>query len=194
MYLLAGLGNPGDRYAVTRHNIGFMVVDRLAKRCGIALKKSGYQGKYGVGNCAGCEVTLLQPQTFMNLSGASVASASKSLGISPRDLIVVHDEIDLPFGVVRIKVGGGHGGHNGLRHINSSLNSSDYIRVRVGVDRPAPGSDVADYVLRSFSASEKKYLDEVLEYAAEVVEALLQHGEQYAMCEYNGRNILTHNT
>jgi len=194
LYLVVGLGNPGERYAMTRHNVGFMVVDKLAQRCGIALKKSGYQAKYGVGCCAGREVTLLQPHTFMNLSGASVASASKSLGITSRDLVVVHDEIDLPFGVVRVKSGGGHGGHNGLRHINSSIGNGDYLRVRVGVGRPVHGSDVADYVLRSFSTSEKTNLDEVLVYAAGVVEALLQHGEQYAMCEYNGRNILTHNT
>jgi PTH1 family peptidyl-tRNA hydrolase len=190
LYLIAGLGNPGERYAATRHNVGFMVVEKLAARCGVVLKKSGYQAKYGVGRCEGQEVLLLQPQTFMNLSGASVASAAKSLGVSSGDLVVVHDEIDLPFGVVRVKVGGGHGGHNGLRHINSALNDNAYVRVRVGVGRPPHGGDVADYVLRAFAAGEKKHLDEVLMYAAEVVEALLQHGDQFAMCEYNGRNIL----
>ncbi|OQY19364.1 MAG: aminoacyl-tRNA hydrolase [Desulfobacteraceae bacterium 4572_35.1] len=190
MYLIAGLGNPGERYAKTRHNVGFMVVDELARRCGVALKKKGYQAKYGVGRCAGEEIILLQPQTFMNLSGASVASATKSLGVTPGDLVVVHDEIDLPFGIVRVKVGGGHGGHNGLRHINSSVGDSSYVRLRIGVGRPDHGGDVADYVLRPFRAEEKKDLDDVLEYAADAVEALLQHGTQYAMCEYNGRNIL----
>lgn len=190
MYLIAGLGNPGEKYRSTRHNVGFMVVDLLASRHCISLKKKGYQSHYGVGQCCGKSVVLLQPQTFMNLSGVSVASATKSLDIASRDLVVIHDEIDLPFGAVRVKIGGGHGGHNGLRNIHQTLGDNSYIRVRIGVGRPQEGADVANYVLRPFSSDEKKYLDEVLLYAAEVVEALLTHGEQYAMCEYNGRNIL----
>ena len=186
MILIAGLGNPGDRYAQTRHNVGFMVVDHLAARHRIALKKKGYQALYGVGRYCGQEVLLLQPQTFMNLSGASVASAFKSLDVPSGDLVVVHDEIDLPFGVVRVKVGGGHGGHNGLRNIDQAIGCRDYVRVRVGVDRPPAGGDVAAYVLRSFSSAEKKELDTVLMYAAEVVEAVIDHGVQQAMCNLMG--------
>ena len=188
--VIAGLGNPGERYADTRHNIGFMVVDQLAVRHQIPLKKKGHQALYGVGRCGQHQVMLLQPQTFMNLSGASVASACKSLDVSSGDLVVVHDEIDLPFGEIRVKVGGGHGGHNGLRHIDQALATRDYIRVRVGIDRPPAGGDVAGYVLRSFSSSEKKQLDTVLGYAAEIVETILERGVQQAMCDYNGRNIL----
>ena len=190
MHLIAGLGNPGDRYVQTRHNVGFMVVDQLAARHLITLKSKGHQALYGVGRCSGREVLLLQPQTFMNLSGVSVASAFKSLDVSSGDLVVVHDEIDLPFGEVRVKVGGGHGGHNGLRNINQVIGTREYIRVRVGVDRPPAGGDVAAYVLRSFSSVEKKNLDKVLMYAAEVVEAVIDHGVQQAMCEFNGRNVL----
>jgi len=190
LFLIAGLGNPGEKYASTRHNVGFMVVDLLAARHSISLKKKGHQSFYGVGRCCGKSAVLLKPQTFMNLSGSSVASASKSLDIASGDLVVIHDEIDLPFGAVRVKVGGGHGGHNGLRNIHQALGDNSYIRVRMGVGRPPEGGDVANYVLKSFSGSEKKDLDDVLLYAAEVVEALLTHGDQYAMCEYNGRNIL----
>jgi len=188
--VIAGLGNPGERYAQTRHNVGFMVIDELAIRHQISLKKKGHQGLYGMGRCGGQQVMLLQPQTFMNLSGASVASACKSLDVSSGDLVVIHDEIDLPFGEVRIKQGGGHGGHNGLRHIDQALSTRDYIRVRVGVDRPPAGADVAAYVLKAFSASEKKQLNTVLMYAAEIVEAIVDQGLQKAMCNYNGRNVL----
>ncbi len=190
MYVIAGLGNPGEQYAQTRHNVGFMVIAQLAARYGIALKKKGHQAKYGMGRCEGQQVLLLQPQTFMNLSGVSVASATKSLDVSSGDLVVVHDEIDLPFGAVRVKVGGGHGGHNGLRNIHKALGDNSYVRVRVGVGRPPEGGDVANYVLRTFSTSEKKDLDEVLDYAAQIVETLLKDGVDQAMCEYNGRNIL----
>lgn len=167
-----------------------MVVDQLAQRHRIALKKKGHQALYGVGRCGKQEVMLLQPQTYMNLSGASVTSALKSLDASSGDLVVVHDEIDLPFGEIRIKVGGGHGGHNGLRSIDQTLSTREYVRVRVGVDRPPAGGDVAAYVLRAFSSAEKKELDTVLLYAAEVVEMILSRGVQQAMCDYNGRNIL----
>ena len=121
MKLIVGLGNPGPEYAATRHNIGFMVTATLAERNGIALKRKGYQGIYGVGRVAGTEATILLPQTYMNRSGTSVVSACQSLGVEPGDLIVVHDEIDLDFGALRIKIGGGHGGHNGLRSIAGAL-------------------------------------------------------------------------
>lgn len=189
MMLVAGLGNPGERYAATRHNVGFMVVQRLAATHGIALKKNGHQGVYGVGRIAGVEATLLLPQTFMNLSGASVGSASKSLGIEPGDLIVVHDEIDLPFGALRIKVGGGHGGHNGLRSICGTLGSGDFLRLRIGVGRPPQGADVAGYVLSPFATRERSDLDPVLAAGAAALETLLVRGQAAAMNEFNNRTF-----
>lgn len=189
MKLIAGLGNPGDRYAQTRHNVGFMVVQRLAADAGIALKKRGYQGFYGAGRMAGAETTLLLPQTFMNLSGASVGAASKSLGIAPGDLIVVHDEVDLPFACLRIKVGGGHGGHNGLRSIIGVLGSGDFIRVRIGIGRPPEGGEVAGYVLNIFGAGERARLDAVVANAAAAVETILARGVAQAMNEFNNRDI-----
>lgn len=189
MKLVVGLGNPGERYAETRHNIGFMVVAMAAGRAGIALKRQGYQGLYGVGRLAGEETTLLLPQTFMNRSGASVAPACQSLGVAPGDLIVVHDEIDLPFGALRIKVGGGHGGHNGLRSINASLGHGDFLRLRLGVGRPMVGGDVSGHVLSRFAPEERKFLEEYLGAAVEALELLLRRGPHEAMNSYNNREL-----
>lgn len=189
MKLIVGLGNPGERYAGTRHNVGFLVAQRLAGRAGIALKKRGHQGIYGVGRIAGVEAAILLPQTFMNLSGASVGSACRSLGVAPGDLIVVHDDIDLPFGGLRLRRGGGHGGHNGLRHIREVLGTGEFVRIKVGVGRPPEGGDVAGYVLSGFSAQERKGLDEVVANAAEAIEVLLTQGVQEAMNAYHGRDI-----
>lgn len=188
MKLIVGLGNPGPRYARTRHNIGFMVAERLAADGGIALKRQGHQGLYGVGRIAGVETTILLPQAFMNVSGASVASACKSLGVSPGDLIVLHDDLDLPPGALRIKVGGGHGGHNGIRSISEVLGRSDYIRVKLGIGRPPPGGDVSDYVLSNFAAAEQARLAVLIASAAEAVELILRENVAVAMNRFNSRD------
>jgi PTH1 family peptidyl-tRNA hydrolase len=188
-WVVVGLGNPGERYADTRHNIGFMVAVAAAGRAGIALKRQGYQGVYGVGRLAGEETTLLLPQTFMNRSGASVAPACQSLGIAPGDLIVIHDEIDLPFGTLRIKTGGGYGGHNGLRSISASMGHGDFTRLRLGVGRPPAGGDVSGYVLSRFAPVERRLLGEYLEAAVEALELLLRRGPSEAMNSYNNREL-----
>lgn len=191
MKLIVGLGNPGPKYEDTRHNIGFMVLRKLAEAEGIALKRQGHQGIFGVGRCGSEEATLLMPQTFMNLSGASVRSAYQSLGVTPGDLIVVHDDIDLPFGRLRIRRGGGHGGHNGLRNIDSTLGTNDFYRIKVGVGRPvAADGDVAAHVLSSFASSERKQLDTVVSAACEVVITLINQGEARAMNDFNNRELL----
>ena len=190
MKLIVGLGNPGMEYAETRHNIGFMVADRLAERAGIALKRKGYQGIFGVGRVAGTEAAILLPQTYMNRSGASVAPACQSLGVEPGDLIVIHDEIDLAFGCLRIKLGGGHGGHNGLRSIAAALGEANYIRMRMGVGRPPAGGDVSGHVLSRFNAGERANLEKYVETAAEALELLVRQGAQEAMNSYNNRDVL----
>lgn len=167
-----------------------MVVSRAAARAGIALKRQGYQGIYGVGRLVGEEAAVLLPQTFMNRSGASVAPACQSLGMKPGDLIVVHDEIDLPFGTLRIKVGGGHGGHNGLRSITEALGHGDFIRLRLGVGRPATGGDVSGHVLSRFASSERAQLDDYLDAATEALEFLLRRGPNEAMNAYNNRELI----
>lgn len=189
MKLIVGLGNPGEQYAETRHNIGFMVVRSLSEVCGLPLKKKGHQGLYGTGRVAGEEATLLLPQTFMNLSGASVASAVKALTVAPEDLIVVHDDIDQLFGALRIRLGGGHGGHNGIRHICQTLGRPDFIRIKFGVGRPQPGGDVARYVLSSFAAAERKTLGPLIDEAVRAVETVVMKGPQLAMNEFNRREI-----
>ncbi len=189
MNLLVGLGNPGDKYAHTRHNIGFMAVERFASRHGISLKKKGHQALYGTGNASGHTLTALLPQTFMNHSGVSVKSALSSLGKEPGTLIVVHDELDLPYGTIKLNEGGGHGGHNGLRNINQTLGHGDYIRLRLGIGRPPGGGDVTPHVLGGFNAAERKGLDTYMDLAADALESILFDGLSRAMNQFNNRDI-----
>jgi len=186
--LLVGLGNPGEKYSATRHNVGFMVADLLAQRHRIALKKKGYQGIYGVGRVEGREATILLPQTFMNCSGSSVNSAYKSLGVSPGDLIVIYDDLDLPFGRLRVKEDGGHGGHNGLRDIVAVLGHKNFIRLRIGIGRPERG-DITRHVLSRFSPNEQKLLPPFLDAASETVEKILSSGAAEAMNSFNSFNL-----
>jgi len=183
--LLVGLGNPGEKYTGTRHNAGFLVAERVAERHHIALKKKGYQGLYGVGRAAGEETTILLPQTFMNNSGVSVTAAYKSLGITPGDLIVIYDDLDLPFGRLRIRPDGGHGGHNGMR----DMGCTDFIRLKVGIGRPEH-IDVTGHVLSRFAPEEKKKLPELLDLAADAAETILHDGAAVAMNRFNNCNLL----
>lgn len=186
--LIAGLGNPGPQYERTRHNVGFMVADVLAGRMGgkfSAHKRSG--AEIIQGRMAGRSVVLAKPRTFMNLSGRPVAGCAQFFSIDPANVIVVHDELDLDFGTVRLKLGGGEGGHNGLRSISSSLGTKDYLRVRVGIGRPPGRMDPAAYVLKPFSSVERKELDLICEEAADAVELLLQHGLEVAQNQLHGR-------
>lgn len=188
MKLLVGLGNPGNKYVGTRHNIGFLVAERFAERHRISLKKKGYQGIYGVGRVSGEETTVLLPQTFMNLSGASVNAAVQSLGVVPGDLIVVYDDLDLDFGWLRIRPDGGHGGHNGLRDICSVLGRKDFIRLRMGIGRPEHGNTTG-HVLGRFGADENKALPGIVGGAVDAIEMMLGEGVQAAMNRFNG-NLL----
>ena len=147
--LIVGLGNPGSKYQWTRHNAGFMVLDRFSKDAGIAVTRKNFSGLYGEGTYHGERLLLLKPQTFMNLSGRSVAAALNFHKIDIQDLIVIHDDLDIPFGRVKLKEEGGHAGHNGLRSLLQELGSGRFVRLRIGIGRPL--HDVAaDYVLSSF--------------------------------------------
>ncbi len=189
MKLLVGLGNPGEKYAGTRHNIGFLVAERVAERHSIALKKKGYQGLYGVGRAGGEETTILLPQTFMNRSGGSVNAAYRSLGVAPGDLIVIYDDLDLPFGRLRVRPDGGHGGHNGMRDIVALLGRKDFTRLKVGIGRPERG-DVTSHVLGPFVKQEKKLLPQLLDLAADAAECILAEGATEAMNRFNNCNLL----
>ena len=175
--LLVGLGNPGSKYAETRHNIGFKVVECLARRHGIPLGEQRFKARVGSGVIAGRPVLLMQPQTFMNLSGEAVQPAAAFYRLAPESVIVVHDELDLPVGRLRLKAGGGHAGHNGLRSLDQHLPGKDYFRVRVGIARPpVPGSDVSNWVLGGFPVSERPVVERSIEEAADAVECLLRDG------------------
>jgi PTH1 family peptidyl-tRNA hydrolase len=161
MRLLVGLGNPGPQYAQTRHNIGFMAVDRIAEDHGCAPFRSKFNGLLSEGSLRGTKTLLLKPQTFMNLSGQSVAECSKFFKVSVNDIIVFHDELDLAPGKLKVKKGGGHAGHNGLRSIQSHL-GPDFLRVRLGIGHPGHKDAVSPYVLGQFAKSDQDWLDDLL--------------------------------
>jgi len=188
--LIVGLGNPGREYEETRHNIGFMAVKEMACAYGIPLKYRNYQGISGRGRIGGNEVTLFLPQTFMNLSGSAVGSAVASLGLRSTDVVVVHDDLDIPFGHLRIRPEGGHGGHNGVRHILQVLKTGNFARVRIGIGRPIEGMDVADYVLQRFARSEAKFLDTILKTVVEAVTVLVEQSVDVAMNRFNNYEIV----
>jgi peptidyl-tRNA hydrolase, PTH1 family len=167
MMLIVGLGNPGSAYASTRHNIGFMVIDELKRRHNVQnISKSSFEGElFKMG-----QHFLLKPITFMNLSGRSILAVKNFYKID--DVIVIHDDLDLPFGALRFKNGGGHGGHNGLKSTDAAI-SPTYIRVRMGIGKPEHKSQVADYVLHSFTSEEQTKLSEWIASAADAVEMLL---------------------
>lgn len=187
MWLIVGLGNPGKAYASHRHNVGFMVVDELARALRADSPRDKFSGELSKGAHAGEDALLLKPQTYMNLSGQSVQPAAAFHKIPVANILVVHDELDLPFGEVRLKVGGGHAGHNGLRSMIQCLGSADFARVRVGIGRPAAGfkGEVADWVLSPFDGSEKAALDDVLRRASDSVLDVLARGVTPAMNKVN---------
>jgi peptidyl-tRNA hydrolase, PTH1 family len=183
--LVVGLGNPGPRYAGNRHNAGFLVVGLLAERAGGRFKAHKTRADVLEGRLGGVPVVLAQPRSFMNESGGPVAGLARFYKIPVERLVVVHDELDLPYGSLRLKQGGGDGGHNGLRSISASLGSKEYARVRFGIGRPPGRQDPADYVLRDFVAAERKDLAFHVDRAADAVEALLARGLVAAQNEFN---------
>jgi PTH1 family peptidyl-tRNA hydrolase len=182
-WLVVGLGNPGPGYAGHRHNVGAMVLDVLGARVGGSFKShkaraAVLEGRLGVlpGGAPGPRAVLAKPSTYMNESGGPVAGLCQFYKVEPAQLVVVHDELDIPYGQIRLKLGGGEGGHNGLRSVSRSLGTKDYLRVRVGVGRPPGRMDPADFVLKDFSAVERKDLAVLLEEAADASEMLVRDG------------------
>jgi PTH1 family peptidyl-tRNA hydrolase len=185
MYLVVGLGNPGKKYAGNRHNVGFMAVDRLHAERRLAEWREKFSGVYSRGD----DVMVLKPMTFMNVSGDSVQPAAAFVKVDPAHVIVLHDELDLPWGDVRLKSGGGHAGHNGLRSIIERLGTSDFLRVRIGIGRPPPGfpGEVADFVLHDFDGAERAELPDVLAHAVSAVNAVVEKGFALAQNVVNTR-------
>ena len=183
MILLVGLGNPGKKYEKNRHNIGFLVADEILRDKGLADYREKFSGRFSKGDA----LSVLKPDTFMNLSGESVQPAHAFLKVVAKEIVVVHDELDLAFGDVRLKLGGGHAGHNGLRSIIGRLGTPDFVRIRIGIGRPPAGfrGEVADYVLSDFDASERAELADVVVKARAALYRVLDEGVDAAMTTVN---------
>jgi PTH1 family peptidyl-tRNA hydrolase len=186
VFLVVGLGNPGARYVDTRHNVGFLVVDALARRASVGLDREQSGAKVAKATVASEPAVLVKPQKFMNLSGGPVHAARDFYKVELGRILVVHDDLDLPHGDVRVKVGGGHGGHNGLRDLLAHV-GADFIRIRVGIGRPPEGWDSADYVLGRWSPDQASELPGLVERAADAVEHVVRHGAAAAMQTFNSK-------
>jgi PTH1 family peptidyl-tRNA hydrolase len=184
-WLIAGLGNPGPEYAGNRHNAGFMVLDELAARAGGRFKAHKSRAEV----CETRAAILAKPLTYMNLSGGPVKALSDFYKIGPDRLIVVHDELDVPYGALRAKLGGGDNGHNGLKSITKVLGTRDYLRVRFGIGRPPGRMDAASFVLRDFATAERKDLPFLVDRAADVVESLMARGLEATQNEYHRADL-----
>ena len=189
MYLVVGLGNPGRRYATSRHNIGFKVVDELARRLDASPWREEFLSLAARARVDGRRVLLLKPQTYMNRSGEAVAEAVSYFKLDAESVIVVHDDIDLPLGKIKLKAGGGSAGHKGVESIASHLGTDAFIRIRTGIGRPAAGRDVVDHVLSRFDREEEAVAGRLVVLAAEAVEAVLQRGLAEAANVYSGRRV-----
>lgn len=186
--LIVGLGNPGSKYADTRHNAGEWLIERIARRFNLTLKdENKFFGKTAIATISGQDVRLLIPTTFMNLSGKSVGALASFYRILPEEILVIHDELDLPPGSVKLKLGGGHGGHNGLKDIIAQLaNSKNFYRLRVGIGHPGDKNLVASYVLSKPSPQDQTLIDKALDEAESCIEILIKDGIDKAMNRLNG--------
>ena len=186
MRLIIGLGNPGKEYADTRHNVGFRCINRLAKMHGISLKQRGSQAQFGIGEIEGNKVVLAKPRTFMNLSGNSVKLLMSRFKFTSSDILIIHDELDLPLGKIRFYTGGGSGGHRGVESIINELGSRDFTRMRVGIGRPPEDDpDAVDYVLSDFTPDEGAIIKNTISTVTEAILFLLREGMMAAMNKYN---------
>lgn len=189
VYLMVGLGNPGHRYETTRHNIGFMALEALAAQLEIELKQKSFNSLWGKGTIAGNNILLAEPQTFMNLSGTAVRQLQSFFKTEISNLVIIHDDLDLPFGSIRLKAGGGTAGHKGLASIESNLGTSEFIRVRLGIGKPVDKSRIEGYVLEPFRKEEQIVLPDVLGRAADASAEIVLNGLQKAVSKYQTKNI-----
>jgi len=188
MFLVAGLGNPGEQYASTPHNMGFLVVDRLAARHAIRVTRPEGQALVGPGTIGGKPVLLAKPQTYMNLSGVSVKALTEKYEVPPADLVLIYDDLDFPWGILRVKPKGSSPSHNGVRSVISKLGSQEFPRVRLGV-HPDPGHPLpsgADYLLSRFSRRQTEELDAFIDLAADATESIIAEGVEKSMTRFNG--------
>ena len=194
MKLIVGLGNPGKEYATSRHNIGFLVINQLAREKGIALTERKFKSRWGKGILLGHKVILAKPHTYMNLSGEAVNAIAHFYKIAAQDIIVVHDDLDIAFGSLKIKTKGGSGGHHGIDSIISSLKDNSFTRVRVGIGRPHPGKDNVDFVLSSFTKAEAGTLKHIINEAHSCLGMLITHDPEFAMNRFHRKEESTEQT
>ncbi|MFC4768546.1 aminoacyl-tRNA hydrolase [Effusibacillus consociatus] len=185
MRIIIGLGNPGKEYETTRHNVGFVAIDKLSDTLGIEVRKSKFQALYGEGIHKGEKVVLVKPMTYMNLSGQSVRQLLDWYKPEPDEWVVVYDDMDLPLGTVRLRVKGSAGGHNGIKSIIASTGTQEFLRVKIGVDRPAPGVTVVDHVLSSFRKEERPLVDEAIKKTTDALQTYIEESFQNAMNKHN---------
>ncbi|MFV8829732.1 aminoacyl-tRNA hydrolase [Alkalihalobacterium sp. APHAB7] len=185
MKLIVGLGNPGAKYENTRHNAGFMVIDECADAMGIELNETKFKGVYGSAVIDGEKVFLLKPLTYMNLSGESVRPFMDYFKIDLEDVLIIFDDMDLPVGQIRLRQKGGHGGHNGIKSLNAHLGTSEFKRIRMGVERPEPGVSVVNHVLGTFRAEEQDALNQAIKKATEACRYWLKNEFPNVMNQYN---------
>ncbi len=186
MYLIVGLGNPGEEYEKTRHNLGFRVINELASRCGLKSFKSKHQSFIGEGTIAGHKIILAEPQTFMNNSGPAVKGLLSWYKIDPKKLILIYDDVDLEVGQIRLREQGSAGGHHGVESVIASVGATEFARVRVGIGRDSLSGDVANYVLQNIPPAQREIIDSAINTAAEAVEAIIAGGLAAAMNKFNG--------
>lgn len=187
MKLIVGLGNPGMEYALTRHNIGFKAIDKLAETYGVTVQRNKFKALVGEGIILGEKVILMKPQTYMNLSGEAIRACIDWNKLTREDILVIYDDVSLDVGVLRIRKNGSAGGHNGIKSIISHLSSQEFARIKIGVGEKPAGWDLADYVLGKFTQEEMKIMDTGLEDMQKAVEMILRKGIEQAMNQYNGK-------
>lgn len=185
MFVIAGLGNPGREYRDTRHNAGFLALEAVSRITGIKARGFRYRGRTGKGRFQGRELQLLKPRTYMNLSGLSVAACLKSLKLGPESLIVIHDDLDLPAGRIKVKARGGAGGHRGIESILEALGDDRFVRIKIGIGKPGPGEEAADYVLSPFSPEEREAALSAIELGARAALCVVHEGAAAAMNKFN---------
>ena len=189
LHVVAGLGNPGDKYRGTRHNVGFFVIEALSSEYAIPLGRRKFDAFYGRGSVRGVEVILIKPQSYMNRSGVPIRRLIEYFGISHRNMLVVHDDIDLVYGRIKIKVKGGHAGHNGVRSIIDTLGDENFTRLRVGIGRSESESNVTGHVLGRFRPDEKKILEQIVARSRDAAVTILCEGTKEGMNRFNERTI-----
>ncbi|HEY0828765.1 MAG TPA: aminoacyl-tRNA hydrolase [Bacilli bacterium] len=185
MKYIVGLGNPGNQYAATKHNVGFMAVDLLADKWNISTSHNKFKSHCGEGQINGNKVTLIKPQTYMNLSGEAVKALMEFYKADMKDLMIIYDDLDTAFGHIRLRYQGSPGGHNGIKSLVQHLGTTEFNRIRIGISRPAPGYDIADYVLAPFAKADVQSLGEILKLTLEAIEYAVENPFDKAMAKYN---------